>query len=88
MKADEYIAAVRARLPDFPAEEAEGIDQCILQLYRSGFTVKDAAAYCRCMEEVNPSLDEDVALKRMSYIRSKYDTEPTVDISEYETERP
>lgn len=76
MNTDEYLAAVRAQLPYLPSEEVEGINQCIVQLFRSGFTVRDAAAYCRCMEEVNPKLDENIALQRMSHIRLKYnDTE-------------
>jgi hypothetical protein len=37
-----------------------------------GFTVEDAVAYVRCIEDVNPDLDEDVALARMSEISKKY----------------
>jgi len=37
-----------------------------------GFTVEDAAAYVLCIEDVNPELDEDVALARMHKISNKY----------------
>jgi len=36
------------------------------------FTVEDAADYVLCIEDVNPELDEDVALFRMNNIAKKY----------------
>ena len=37
-----------------------------------GFTVEDAYQFMLCTEEVNPDLDEDVALARMSEISKNY----------------
>jgi hypothetical protein len=44
----------------------------IAGMHTHGWLCSDAIAYCKCMEEVNPSLDEDLAISRMARIRSKY----------------
>lgn len=36
--------------------------------YDNGFKVKEAVAYCKCTEEYNPELPEDIALDRMREI--------------------
>ena len=42
-------------------------------LHQDGFTLSDAISYTACLEEVNPSLNEDIALERMAKIRGKYE---------------
>lgn len=41
-------------------------------LIQKGWSPNDVIAYVSCMEEVNPMLDEFVAISRMSNILSKY----------------
>ena len=41
-------------------------------LQRDGFSADDAVAYCRCLEELSPDLDEEVALTRMARLRARY----------------
>ena len=41
-------------------------------LHRDGFSTKDAISYVACWEEIDPFLEEEVALDRMLRIRSKY----------------
>jgi hypothetical protein len=43
-----------------------------LKLLEAKWTVKDIIAYLYLTEEVNPSLKEEVALKRMKLILDKY----------------
>jgi hypothetical protein len=50
----------------------QAFEDAAVRLHRDGFSVDDAVAYLSCMEEVDPSLDEDVALERMNSIRAKY----------------
>lgn len=45
---------------------------CIDQLHADGFTVSDAVDYVRCLEEVDPGLEEGIALARMQHIRTRY----------------
>jgi len=71
---DEYITAVMSRLPDIDPKEIKYVLMCCEQCQREGFSIEDAARYCRCTEHVNPDLDEDIALARMAKIRSKYIT--------------
>lgn len=65
---------VMARLPKLPAGSPDDIDMGIFirSLFFDGFSVDDAVAYCQCMEEFNPTLEEDVALERMDKLREKY----------------
>ena len=66
----DYITAVMDRLPSISADDAEITKKYVIaHLYNSGFTISEAVAYCECMEEFNPTLDESVALKRMYDIR-------------------
>jgi len=41
------------------------------RMYTEGYSVADAVALLRCTEEVNPSLAEDVALRRMKMIENR-----------------
>jgi hypothetical protein len=72
MELNEFIDDVLIRIPVLDEMETKNIIIFIGNLHKLGFTVDDATAYCRCMEEVNPDLDEHVALERMEKIRSKY----------------
>jgi hypothetical protein len=42
------------------------------RLLDAGYTTEDAVAYLKNLEEVNPTLPENVALRRMKKISSKY----------------
>ncbi len=42
-------------------------------LYKAGWSLADAVAYCSCFEEISPELDEDTAINRMAILRAKYD---------------
>ena len=70
---ENFQAAVLAKLPRItdPIDE-QRIRKYIPLLHLDGFSVLDAMEYCLCFEEVNPLLDEEVALKRMELIRNKY----------------
>lgn len=39
-----------------------------------GWSEEDAIAYTKCMEEINPELDEDTAIAEMTKISKKYKT--------------
>ena len=41
-------------------------------LLEDGWSMNDVVALLNCMEEFNPSLDEETALARMATIQSKY----------------
>lgn len=59
---------------EFNEDFINEIKASIERLEKRWFTIDDAVAYMKCTEELNPSLDEDVALKRMDKISSKYNT--------------
>ena len=44
----------------------------IAKCYQLNYAVYDVVNYMMCWEELNPDLDEDVALKRMARIRARY----------------
>ncbi len=69
----QFVDQVMSRLPKIPDER----DIPMLQLdaakyFDEGWTVNDTVAYFRCMEEVNPELEEGIALARMHAIIKKY----------------
>jgi hypothetical protein len=66
-----YTSEVLAALPSITnPENAEIISLHIIStLENDGFTVNEAIEYCKCLEEINPDLDESVALNRMYGIR-------------------
>ncbi len=76
---EDYINIVMKSFPEtfWNAENTSLEDiffmKCMIAgLHTQGWLRHDAIAYCKCMEEVNPSLDEEIALARMARIRSKY----------------
>jgi len=68
---DTVWANVRARTILSPAD-GEAVKECIGRLYRKGFSIRDATLFCECLEEIDPTLDEDWALKRMAGLEAKY----------------
>lgn len=72
MNSKQFTVYVFSRLPKIPSEDASIIEQSVIQMHANEWTVDDAVAYCRCLEEIDPELDEDIALARMSKIRDKY----------------
>lgn len=70
---EKFVAVVMARLPIIPATHDHGIVAAgIRQQHSEGWSLDDAIAWNRCLEEVNPLLDEATALERMERISSKY----------------
>jgi hypothetical protein len=47
-------------------------DTLISDLYQNGWAVIDAARYISCLEEINPELDEALAISRMQKLVDKY----------------
>lgn len=67
-----FKAAVWARLPNITdADDVARLDRSIEGMQGRGFTVCDAVELCWCIENVNPELDEDIALKRMARIEAR-----------------
>lgn len=74
-RADFFITVMGRIVDQYPAIDVgdlSHVGRCIEQTHNEGFSVEDSVAYCKCLEEVNPTLDEDIALARMDRIRSKY----------------
>lgn len=65
-----FLDAVRGGLPAVQDEDTSFNDGIIFDLYNKDFTVREAQAYCMCMEEFNPELAEDIALERMANIHN------------------
>lgn len=66
---EQFKAAVWRCLPVVTDQlDVECTNRCIEQYHEQGWTIADTADFCRCLEHVNPELDEDVALNRMSRI--------------------
>ena len=66
---ERFVADLSKHFPDLSLDsEFPGLYRC---LYMSGFTLAEAKDYIHCFEEVNPDLDEEVALKRMDKIRKQ-----------------
>lgn len=66
------IDSVFARLSRFNSiaeEDRESILRVIRLCLENGFTTGETVRYCRCFEEVNPDLDECIALDRMAKIQ-------------------
>jgi len=71
---EQFVDDVIARLQPLPggADDDDGLRTIVAGLQRDGFSVDDAVAYCRCLEELSPDLDEEVALTRMARLRARY----------------
>ena len=55
----------------FSPADVESVKDCIRRLYAKGFSVVDATLFCECLKEVDPFLDENEALKRMTILKAK-----------------
>lgn len=55
-----------------PTDVIEHIKHFIGVSFDAGWEYADVVTYVRCMEEIHPEMDEDIALDRMSSVRSKY----------------
>lgn len=77
MEHDEFIQAVFERLPSLEPDDKAHITALVSRFFHKGWTLEDAIAYCRCTEEVNPTLDEDIALTRMNVLSLKYKNKET-----------
>ncbi len=70
-----HITAVMDRLSipaNFSELDRDIVVRAIKKCGVEGWSIDDTLAYCRCFEEVNPSLDEAVALQRMAKLEAKY----------------
>jgi hypothetical protein len=73
MNPDRFLSNVIEHLPILRTHESiEEIKGIIAALWRDGFSVEDAASFLFCMEEVNPLINEEFALRRMNALRIKY----------------
>ncbi len=70
---EEAFVTVLMKLVPETEERRDEFEREALQLCRAGWTMGDAKAYFMCAEELNPSLDEETALRRMDAIRAKYE---------------
>lgn len=59
-------------VPNFDKLNKDELLEEIKKLEDRQFSAQDAAAYLLSSEEINPDLDEDYALSKMSKISSKY----------------
>ena len=67
-----FVSQVWAQLPPIENVSRESVNNSICELYDRGFTLRDAVRYALCWEEVDPSMNEEKALKRMKEIGQKY----------------
>jgi hypothetical protein len=72
---EELAFAQIIRDRDIAWQDIDGIKETIRQCFDRGFSLFDCVDYNKLTEEVSPHLDEDYALKRMSEISSKYNTD-------------
>lgn len=60
----------RVRMPEpVNLEDASSVRGGCYTLFQEGFTVDEAAKFCRLLEEVSPDLAEEKALKRMADLK-------------------
>lgn len=72
-----YIEKVFTRLAqhyDIELNDVKSVKQGIAECFFFGFTETNAVRWSRCTEEVNPDLDEDIALSRMKKISEEATT--------------
>ncbi len=76
MTLEEFSKKVLRSLPSLTdSHDLEMMEKHTLpELFKKNFRVVDAIAYCNCCEEVNPDMDEDVALLRMKLLMDSYET--------------
>jgi len=64
---------ILASLPEIKDLEFKTvIESHAKNLLNDGWSIPDIVSYISCMEEINPDLDEDIAVSRMVAIRNKY----------------
>lgn len=72
---EQFVVGVMARLPIIPNDQDHGMVAAgIRQQYSKGWSMIDAVAWNKCLEEVNPHIDEATALACMDRIAMKYAT--------------
>ncbi len=69
MDFETFLAKVLDRLPVLALPENQPSREGLRTLFQEGFTVDEAVAFEMCSEEINPQLDENIALRRMAAIR-------------------
>lgn len=48
--------------------DIDAVNHTIAECFKNGWTIPETVKYCRCLEYITPSLDEDVAIRRMKEI--------------------
>lgn len=67
-----FVADVLSRLPKIEDEQDFAVvKKMIPTFYERGWTVTETVKFFLCMQEVNPFLNEEVALTRMSEIEAR-----------------
>ena len=73
MTEEEYVEKAFQRLPTIEdPNDIPYVNNCLKQCYQAKFTLDDAVQFTRLTEHVDPTLDEDVACRRMAEIAQKY----------------
>lgn len=67
----QFKDAVMARLTIINENDAMNVRDGCENLYFDGYTVDEAVKHCRNLEEVNPTLSEETALKHISALKEK-----------------
>jgi tRNA threonylcarbamoyladenosine modification (KEOPS) complex Pcc1 subunit len=77
MVKEQFVNKVMGKLSTkIDAGDVSTIRAHIEGLFLDGFSLEDAVAHTKCLEEVNPRLSETVALARMDKIKKKYAKSP------------
>lgn len=72
IREDQFVKRVFTKLPTIPEEDdRRAVREAAIGLFHEKWTENDAVEFLRCLEHVNPLLDEQVALARMSKIRAR-----------------
>jgi len=66
-----YKKEVLSRLIPIIPDEMSFVVMSIEDCERKGWTIEEAAAYLRWTEHVDPTIDEDVALRHMRAVRER-----------------
>ena len=70
---DEYVRVVFSRLPKLDDVADRGVVTGGIQgMFLKGWSIDDAVAFHNWMQEFNPTVDEDTALRAMSVIAARY----------------
>lgn len=73
MTEEEFVKTAFQKLPAIEdPNDIPHVNTCLKQCYIAGFTLDDAVQFTRLTEEVNPTLDEDLACRQMAEIAKKY----------------